>query len=411
MAISTLPFSTLLALPGRQPGHVQLISLPPCPPLPSTSTTIKPTSYRSPIILAHTHALSSLTCSSDGLYTITTSERGTLLRVWDTLRGHLVQELRRGVDRAEMWGASFQPPTPPQPSSAGSTDHTRAKRISSVGSAVGWSDKGTIHIWSPPTRASGSTQHTPSPSITNILSKTLPLPKYFSSTASVAQYHLPRKNPHAFTNVVSAAAGKAGVHTRDPEDEDDELSERFVVTWIPVPADQPSASSRKESSASGGSTGPAAGRGSTQMGSREERRSFGSDATSRTATPTFRPNTYAPHSADRSETPTMSRRQSSISSASAFSRGRSTSGSARPPSRRTTMTDPAGTAVEKGSRERREGGVEWQLVAITFSGDWYRLRLPDSSSTEEEKDGGEKKKSHKCELVEYRRLGVGGGGW
>lgn len=402
VALSTSPLSTLLALPGRQAGHVQLVSLPPCPPLPSASTPLKATSFRSPIILAHTHALSSLTCSFDGSHIITTSERGTLLRVWDTARGHLVQELRRGVDRAEMWGASFQPPAP---GSLGTptSDLPTAKSRGTVGRVVGWSDKGTIHIWSPSTHPSQSA-HTPSPSITNLLSKTLPLPKYFSSTASAAQYHLPRKNPHAFTNVVNAAAGKAGVHSRNEDQEENEMSERFVVTWIPVPIHHASSTTTKFDNTVGVAAASGV-KGVAQMGSREERRSFGSDATSRTATPTFRPRTSGGGvNVGRSETPTMSRRQSSYSTMN-NTRDRLGSSGTKTSSRRTTINAPTAHDVVEG--------IEWQLVAITFSGDWYRLRLPDKDDLDEDKDREvtAKRRGNKCELAEYRRLGVGGGGW
>ncbi len=199
------------------------------------------------------------------------------------------------------------------------------------------------------------------PSLTDILSRNLPLPKYFSSTASSAQYHLPRKNPHAFSSYVSNAG------------EANDLAERFVVGWIEVEADiEPDVEVEEKKVTkrlSGGHIG---------MGSREERRSFGSDATSRTATPTF-----------RADTPTMGLpRQSSN-----LGHTRSTSGRAR-------VKTPVPKAVKKIRIER-------QLVAITFSGDWYRLRIPDQP---EELDVEGKRKG-KCELVEYRRLGVGGGGW
>jgi WD40 repeat protein len=138
IALSTMPGSTLLALPGRQAGHVQLIQLPPCPSPKSASSpgpsNPKSQGFRSPIILAHTHPLSTLTCTPSGSHIITTSERGTLLRVWDTARGQLQRELRRGVDRAEMWGARFEPPDSETLGGKG-------------GRVVGWSDKGTMHIW------------------------------------------------------------------------------------------------------------------------------------------------------------------------------------------------------------------------------------------------------------------------
>jgi hypothetical protein len=107
VAVATSPASTLLAMPGRQAGHVQLISLPPCPPSKAASSSSHP-QYRSPIILAHNHPLSTLACTANGSHVLTTSERGTLLRVWDTSRGRLERELRRGVDRADMWGVKFE---------------------------------------------------------------------------------------------------------------------------------------------------------------------------------------------------------------------------------------------------------------------------------------------------------------
>ena len=372
MAISTTPGSTLLALPGRQPGHVQLVSLPPCPD--ATSKPGQGNTFRSPIILAHTHPLSSLTCSADGLKVITTSERGTLLRVWDTTRGHLERELRRGVDRAEMWGASFEP------SKSGQQERLPEN-------IVAWSDKGTVHVWSP---TPSTAQAQPPQTFAHLLSRNLPLPKYFSSTASSAQYHLPRKNPHAFAGVVGAAAGKAGVRGKGLE-EGDEWSERFVVGWIAVPV---SVESHKEGSGAntGTNTGGGGGGASPGMGTREERRSFGSDFTSRTATPTFRPRDREGPEGE------ISRRQAlSTNPAEAHESRQSTSAATRAKPR-------VRTAVVTGSSGSAENTFEYQLVAITFSGDWYRLRTPSVESDDRANKG-------KCELVEYRRLDVGGGGW
>ena len=394
MAISTSPLSTLLALPGRQAGHVQLISLPPCPP-----TTLKPTksvAFRSPIILAHTHPLSSLTCTADGAFLITASERGTLLRVWDTSRGQLVRELRRGVDRAEMWGASFEPPPPPS-SSPDTSAGAEPLALAAQAKILGWSDKGTIHVWASATSPGASSGAVKSdrtaPSITHLLSKNLPLPKYFSSTASFAQYRLPRKNPHAFSAVVGAAAGKAGVHSAKLEQGDDEWAERFVVSWIPVQVPVNRGSPARKQSLSGLPAGESGtiplGRG---LGSREERRSFGSDVTSRTATPTLR----------RNETPTQSRRQAPYTSATPPARQKSVQGSTKPVGRPAVGSTPG---AERDPTAQTE--LDWQLVAITFSGDWYRLRI--TSAEEDEAD--DPRQQGRCELVEYRRLGVGGGGW
>lgn len=140
LAIATAPGSSLVAMPGRQAGHVQLVSLSPCISSRSSSSSGSGSrshqpQFRSPIILAHTHPLSALACTANGSHILTTSERGTLLRVWDTSRGRLERELRRGMDRAEMWGIKFEDEV---------QDNERGRK---GGLVVGWSDKGTIHVW------------------------------------------------------------------------------------------------------------------------------------------------------------------------------------------------------------------------------------------------------------------------
>lgn len=157
MALATAPASTLLALSGRQPGHVQLVNLPPCPTSPSISSSRStiPTPFRSPIILAHTHPLSSLACTASGSHLLTTSERGTLLRVWDTTRGRLERELRRGVDRAEMWGVRFEDGI--FGGNGGDEGEKRRDELRRKGGrVVGWSDKGTVHVWGDEDSAGGS---------------------------------------------------------------------------------------------------------------------------------------------------------------------------------------------------------------------------------------------------------------
>lgn len=134
VAVATSAGSTLLAMPGRQVGHVQLVSLPPCAPVAATSSSSQP-QFRSPIILAHNHPLSTLACTANGSHVLTTSERGTLLRVWDTSRGRLERELRRGVDRADMWGVKFE------------DEVMEGDKARKGGMVVSWSDKGTIHVW------------------------------------------------------------------------------------------------------------------------------------------------------------------------------------------------------------------------------------------------------------------------
>lgn len=128
----------LLALPGRQTGHVQLLSIA----LSNTSRTSIRSSIAgaSAIIAAHANSISSITLSDNGRLLCTASERGTLLRVWSTLSHSglasdkgakslstsLVSELRRGSDAAKIWSVSFSP--------------------DSLLLAAG-SDKGTIHFF------------------------------------------------------------------------------------------------------------------------------------------------------------------------------------------------------------------------------------------------------------------------
>lgn len=135
LAIATSPYSTLLAIAGRQIGHVQLIHLPPCPP-PSPKAPPPPSPPRKPppppskhpvsIIVAHTSALTSLSIPQSGRLLATTSVKGTLVRIWDSVTGKLVRELRRGTDKAEIYGVAFRP------------DEQEL---------CVWSDKGTVHIF------------------------------------------------------------------------------------------------------------------------------------------------------------------------------------------------------------------------------------------------------------------------
>ena len=135
LAIATATHSTLLAIPGHQVGHAQLIHLPPCAPPrptgpPSSSPPRKPppppAKHPVSIIVAHTTALTSLSLPPSGRLLATTSSRGTLVRVWDSFTGKLVKEFRRGSDKAEIYGVAFRPD----------------EREMCV-----WSDKGTIHIF------------------------------------------------------------------------------------------------------------------------------------------------------------------------------------------------------------------------------------------------------------------------
>jgi len=138
LALATGPYSTLLAMPGHQIGHLQFIHLPPCPPpppslrpdaIPPKPPRISGQQGKHPVsqIMAHTSALATITTTLSGKYVATTSVQGTLIRIWDAQTGHKLYEFRRGFDQANIYGVAFRPD----------------ERECCV-----WSDKGTVHVFS-----------------------------------------------------------------------------------------------------------------------------------------------------------------------------------------------------------------------------------------------------------------------
>ena len=127
------------------------------------------------------------------------------------------------------------------------------------------------------------------------------------------------------------------------------------------------------------------------MGTREDRRSFGSEDTSRTVTPT------PPRFERDTPTPPGTRKSSSTTTTTT-----NTATKSNLPHNRTRLSS---DTIKHKEKER-------QLVAITYSGDWYRLKIPASDiEGESEMEEDDKAKKGRCQLMEYRRLGVGGSGW
>lgn len=80
-----------MAFPGKQRGHVQLTDL------------LDPSRTMLPIIPAHENTISSLILNHNGSLVATASEKGTLIRVYDTAHGKLLHEFRRGTDQAMIY--------------------------------------------------------------------------------------------------------------------------------------------------------------------------------------------------------------------------------------------------------------------------------------------------------------------
>lgn len=78
------------------------------------------------VINAHNNSLTQMVLNMEGTRIATASERGTLIRVFDTKTGEQLKELRRGADKAEIQSLVFSP--------------------NSAWLCVS-SDKGTVHIY------------------------------------------------------------------------------------------------------------------------------------------------------------------------------------------------------------------------------------------------------------------------
>lgn len=116
----------VLVTPGMQKGRALVIFYP-----RSFGESHAPTAReKTTIIAAHESVVSCMTTDTNGLMLATASEKGTILRIWDTSRegaGEKLQEMRRGADRAEIHSMTF-------------SNNGEFLVVSS--------DKGTVHIFS-----------------------------------------------------------------------------------------------------------------------------------------------------------------------------------------------------------------------------------------------------------------------
>ncbi|ORZ31868.1 WD40-repeat-containing domain protein [Catenaria anguillulae PL171] len=115
----------IVATETQQRGHIQILDLTPTlsgqlplgQPLPSHHVVL---------IKAHDSSVRALALSPTGALAATASDRGTLIRVWDTATGAMTRELRRGADPAQIHSLVF------------SADGSRLVVVS---------DKATVHVF------------------------------------------------------------------------------------------------------------------------------------------------------------------------------------------------------------------------------------------------------------------------
>ncbi|KAI9110746.1 hypothetical protein K1719_018184 [Acacia pycnantha] len=185
--LSYLPNTFVLACPGVLRGQVRVEHFG---------------LNMSKLIYAHDSHIGCLTLTRDGLLLATASAKGTLIRIFNTMDGTRLQEVRRGVDRAEIYSIALSP---------------------NVQWLAASSDKGTVHIFSLRVRVGGEEmlpapttpqspallQQNSSTSLDSFLSPNTGsnpssslsfmrgvLPKYFSSEWSFAQFRLPENTQY-----------------------------------------------------------------------------------------------------------------------------------------------------------------------------------------------------------------------
>lgn len=180
--MSALPTSPVLACPDRLRGHVRL-------QLYCYERTV--------LISAHESSVACLALNKDGNLLATASDKGTLVRIFQTSEGQLLQEVRRGIDRAEIYCLAFD---------------SLSKWIACS------SDKGTIHIFAVKSEQIESRNPTSSFSFMKRI-----LPKYFDSEWSFSQFRVPDVRtvcafgPTPGTLVVVSQNGIYYLATFDPE--------------------------------------------------------------------------------------------------------------------------------------------------------------------------------------------------
>ncbi|GKV04932.1 hypothetical protein SLEP1_g17017 [Rubroshorea leprosula] len=160
-AVSHGAGSLVLVCPGLQKGQVRVEHYG---------------SKRTKFIMAHDSRIACFALTQDGQLLATTSTKGTLVRIFNTADGSLLQEVRRGADRAEIYSLAF-------------SSNAQWLAVSS--------DKGTVHVFGLKVNSGSPSNERPRGGSDSVTSPTSSLsfikgvlPKYFSSEWSVAQFRL-----------------------------------------------------------------------------------------------------------------------------------------------------------------------------------------------------------------------------
>lgn len=160
--------SVVLAVPGQKVGtvHVELYD-----------------SKETKVIQAHNNTITQIVLNLDGTRLATSSDKGTLIRIFDTKTGEQLKEYRRGADKAEIFSLAFNP---------------TSKWICVS------SDKGTVHLYGLTADTEGPTAETTQQDKkakdegktrqSSLAFMKEILPSYFSSEWSFAQFHLPSES-------------------------------------------------------------------------------------------------------------------------------------------------------------------------------------------------------------------------
>lgn len=172
--IETAPNPKGLCAVSQQPGSIVLV----CPGVQKGQVRVEHYGARkTKFINAHTSRVACFALSQDGRLIATASTKGTLVRIYNAAEGNLLQEVRRGADRAEIYSLAF-------------SNNLQYLAVSS--------DKGTIHVFNLKINVGSTANDKPMPAPDPEVPHISPplsfikgvLPKYFHSEWSVAQFRL-----------------------------------------------------------------------------------------------------------------------------------------------------------------------------------------------------------------------------